>query len=241
MRRALAHEVQRLTRRAPCRCRIRLRSAPGKAHLRTARSAGAASRRARFCPAARFRAARRASASCICSARLSSCLSASGSHGLCTKSTAPSVRAWRAFVSSLCPDSTTIFMPGRMRDQLGHEPETFVGAVRRGRQPEVDQRELRRAVELAQQAFDLGAGVGDVDGEIAAEHEIERVGDQRIVVYDQQVRFVLIWQARSPKRPKHTRLLCQIRERCTMLFMRRSSRRCTRGTPARGRSRCDSR
>ena len=60
-----------------------------------------------------------------------------------------------------------------------------------GGKPEVDQRELRRVVELAQQAFDLRARIRDVDVEVPAEHEVQRVGDQRIVVDDQQIRLDL--------------------------------------------------
>ncbi len=78
---------------------------------------------------------------------------------------------------------------GGIRDQLTDQPETLVGAVRGGWQPEIDQRELGRVVELAQQAFDATAGVRDVDGEVAAQHEVERVRDQRIVVDDQQIGF----------------------------------------------------
>ena len=54
-----------------------------------------------------------------------------------------------------------------------------------------DRDELRRIVELAQQAFHLGARLGDVDVEVAAQDEIQRVADQRIVIDDQQFRFDL--------------------------------------------------
>jgi hypothetical protein len=70
--------------------------------------------------------------------------------------------------------------------------KSLVGTVRRGRQPEIDQRELRRRVELEQQALHPRARVGDVHVEVAAQDEVERVRDQRIVVDDQQIGLGLL-------------------------------------------------
>jgi len=80
----------------------------------------------------------------------------------------------------------------RMREQVGDQLETLVGAVRLGRQPEVDQRELGRGIELSQQAHRMPAGVAHPDLEVLAKRIGQRVGDQRVVVDDQQARFLVL-------------------------------------------------
>jgi hypothetical protein len=77
----------------------------------------------------------------------------------------------------------------RMREQVGDQLEAFVGTMRRGRQAEVDQRELGGARQLAQQVDRLLAGVAGENLEIRAEGELERVGDERVIVHDQQGRL----------------------------------------------------
>ena len=78
---------------------------------------------------------------------------------------------------------------GRQREQFADELEALIRAVRCRRQPEVDQRQFGRRVQLAQHAFDLHARIGHINIEVAAEHEIQRIGDERIIVDDQQVGF----------------------------------------------------
>ena len=95
-----------------------------------------------------------------------------------------------------------------MGNQLGYEVEAFVGTMRRGWKAEVDQRELRCAIELAKQAFGLGTGFSHIDPEVAFQHVRERIRDERIVIDDEQLRFFLIRQNRSPTVVRR-RLFCQ--------------------------------
>ena len=79
---------------------------------------------------------------------------------------------------------------GRDAEQVGDQCEAFVGLVRLGWQAQIDQRKLRRLVELHQQALDLGARLGGGNFEVLAEDVGEGVGNQGIVVDDQQARLV---------------------------------------------------
>ena len=72
-----------------------------------------------------------------------------------------------------------------MRQQIRDQAKAFVGRVGRRRQPEIDQRQLRGLLQLAQQLDSVRARLAGVDGKIVAEREAERVRDQRIVVDDQ--------------------------------------------------------
>jgi hypothetical protein len=74
----------------------------------------------------------------------------------------------------------------RVREQVGDQLEALVGRMRRRRQAEVDQRERRRRGQLAQQLDRVRARVAGVDLVVGAEREGERVGDQRVVIDDQQ-------------------------------------------------------
>jgi hypothetical protein len=79
---------------------------------------------------------------------------------------------------------------GRGSEQLADQAEAFVGAVRNGREAEIDEREAGHVLELRDQAAGLGAGAGSEHLEVAAEHEVERVGDERVIVDDQQFRLL---------------------------------------------------
>src|SRR5574340_607151 len=76
-----------------------------------------------------------------------------------------------------------------MREQVGYQREAFVGPMRLGRQTEVDQRQVRRLAAVAQGGDAFGARGGGDDIEFAAEEIGERVGDQWIVIDDQQRGF----------------------------------------------------
>ena len=80
----------------------------------------------------------------------------------------------------------------RTRQQFADQLEAFVRAMRQGRQTQVHQRQLGRLVQLAQQAGGLLAGIRDVDLEILAQHEMQGIGNQRVVVNDQQAGFWLL-------------------------------------------------
>src|SRR5204862_7030841 len=71
-------------------------------------------------------------------------------------------------------------------EQVGDQLEALVGAVRRGRQAEVDQRKRGRGGQLAQQRDRGGARLAGLHLEILAERESERRGDERIIVDYQQ-------------------------------------------------------
>jgi hypothetical protein len=76
----------------------------------------------------------------------------------------------------------------RMRQQVGDQCVAFVGAVRVGRQAEIDQRQRRR-LRLITQPLDGRTARRMADHvEIRFKQEGQRVGDQRIVVDDQQSR-----------------------------------------------------
>jgi hypothetical protein len=79
---------------------------------------------------------------------------------------------------------------GRDAQQIGDQGKTFVGFVRLRRQAQVDQRQLRRLLQLHQQAFHLGARLGGRDLKVLAEDVGKRIGNQRIVIDDQQAGLV---------------------------------------------------
>ena len=79
---------------------------------------------------------------------------------------------------------------GRDAQQVGDQGKAFVGLVRLRRQAEVDQGQLRRFVQLHHQTFHLRARFGGGDVEVLAQDVGERIGDQRIVIDDQQARLV---------------------------------------------------
>ena len=60
--------------------------------------------------------------------------------------------------------------------------------MRHRRQAEIDERERRRRVELAQERDGARARLAGMHFEIVAEREGERVGDERIVVDDEERR-----------------------------------------------------
>ncbi len=124
------------------------------------------------------------------------------------------------------------FHPRRIGDQLGDQAKAFIRAMRRRGQPQVNQRELRRIIELPQQAFDLLAGIGDTDRKIPAQHEVEGIGDQRIVVDDQQIRLCLLSQL--PMLPVTSQRYCA---RSLTVMPKSSHPRCMREMPVRGRRR----
>lgn len=86
---------------------------------------------------------------------------------------------------------------GRIGDELADEAEAFVGPVGGRRQPEIDQGDLRRSLDLAQQTLRLSARLRDVNGEVSAEDEIQCIGDERIVIDDQQFRLGLLCHPRA--------------------------------------------
>ena len=73
-----------------------------------------------------------------------------------------------------------------MREQVADQLEALVGPVGHGGQAEIDQRELRGLVELPQQTHGMVARIAHHDLEILSERVRERLGDERIVVDDQQ-------------------------------------------------------
>ena len=58
--------------------------------------------------------------------------------------------------------------------------------MRGRRQAEVDERERRRRIELAQERDGARARLAGMDLELGTEGEGERVGDERIVIHHQQ-------------------------------------------------------
>jgi hypothetical protein len=80
---------------------------------------------------------------------------------------------------------------GGMREQVGDELEALVGTVRHRRQAEVDQRELGRLGQLAQQLDGVLARVAGKHLEVRAKREGEGLRDERVVVDDQQRRLRL--------------------------------------------------
>jgi hypothetical protein len=73
-----------------------------------------------------------------------------------------------------------------VREEVADQAEPLVGHVRRGRQAQVDERERRRGIEGAQQRDGVGARGAGAHVVVGSQREGERVGDQRIVVHDQQ-------------------------------------------------------
>ena len=73
-----------------------------------------------------------------------------------------------------------------MRQEIADQLEAFLRTVRRRRQAEIDQRELGRVLELAQELDGVLARIAGVDLEVVAQREGERIGDQRIVVNHEQ-------------------------------------------------------
>ena len=80
---------------------------------------------------------------------------------------------------------------GRMREQVGDQQEALVGRMRRRRQSQIDQRQLRRLRQLAQQVDGVLPGFAHQHLEIGAERERQRIGDERVVIDDQQPRPAL--------------------------------------------------
>lgn len=77
----------------------------------------------------------------------------------------------------------------RDRDQFGDELETLIGAVRPRRQAEVDQSKRRRRIALPQQRLGMRPRLRGGYVEFFTEHIAQRVGDDGVVIDDQQVRF----------------------------------------------------
>src|SRR5260221_122721 len=73
-----------------------------------------------------------------------------------------------------------------MREQVADQLEALVGPVGHGGQAEIDQRELRSLVELPQQTHGMVARIAHHDLEILSEGVGESLGDQWIVVDDQE-------------------------------------------------------
>ena len=76
--------------------------------------------------------------------------------------------------------------PGRMREQIRNQLETLVRRVRRGRQAQVHQRELRRLWQLAQQFDRVRPRFAGQHLELRAERERQGLHDQDIVVDDKK-------------------------------------------------------
>ena len=139
-------------------------------------------------PAASAAAAPR-SATATLRASSSARLSCSGSQGLATKSIAPSARAWRALFSSFWPDNTMILIVGDRASSSLISLKPSSGRCGLRGQAQVDQRQFRRVLQLAQHAFDLRPRLCYPDVEVPPQDVVERLGDQWIVVHDQQVGF----------------------------------------------------
>ena len=73
-----------------------------------------------------------------------------------------------------------------MREQVGDQLKALVRRVRRGRQAQVHQRELRRFGQLAQQVDCVQPRFAGQHLELGAERKRQRIGDQRIVIDDEQ-------------------------------------------------------
>ena len=76
----------------------------------------------------------------------------------------------------------------RVRQQIGDQLEALVGRMRGRRQAEVDERERRRGLQRAHQVDRRGARGARVHGVMDAEGEAQRLGDERVVVDQQQGR-----------------------------------------------------
>ena len=67
--------------------------------------------------------------------------------------------------------------------------------MRRRRQAEVDQGELWWVVQLAQQALDLRTRVSDAHVVVLAQNKVERIGNQRIVIDNEQIRLSIFCES----------------------------------------------
>jgi hypothetical protein len=76
-----------------------------------------------------------------------------------------------------------------VREQVGDQAKALFRRVRRRRQPEIDQRERRRRVELAQQLDGVRPRVAGIDGVFGAERDGLRVRDLGVVVDHQLAGF----------------------------------------------------
>jgi len=74
----------------------------------------------------------------------------------------------------------------RVCQQFGNQAEAFVGAVRDGRETQVNQRCLRRGGQLAQQIDCGSTRFGQMDIEIIAESGRQSLANQRVIVNDHQ-------------------------------------------------------
>jgi hypothetical protein len=82
------------------------------------------------------------------------------------------------------------FDAGRDTEEVGDQGKALIGLVRLRGQAQIDQRQLRRFVQLHHQAFHLGARLGGRNLEVLAQNIGERIGYQRIVIDDQQAGLV---------------------------------------------------
>ena len=76
--------------------------------------------------------------------------------------------------------------------QIRNQGESFVRAMREGRQAEVDQRQIRSAAKLAEQLSAARAGVAGDDFKRGAHRIAQRVAYERIIIDDEQQRH--FWQ-----------------------------------------------
>jgi len=72
---------------------------------------------------------------------------------------------------------------------LADHRKTFIGAVSIGRQSQVDQRQCRGIGHVVDQIETRGAVAGAFDIIFIAEHILEAIGDNGIIVDQQQCRF----------------------------------------------------
>ena len=79
----------------------------------------------------------------------------------------------------------------RMGEDVGNQGEAFIRPVRGRWQAQVDQRESRGAFLVAQQRNCLGARGGSAYRIVAAKKIAQRVGDQRVIVDNQQFGFAV--------------------------------------------------
>jgi hypothetical protein len=70
--------------------------------------------------------------------------------------------------------------------QIVDQLEAFVGQRRDGRQAEVDQRQFRTQLRIAQEGDGGCTRIADVNGKIGLKREVQALGDHRIVIDDQQ-------------------------------------------------------
>jgi hypothetical protein len=87
-----------------------------------------------------------------------------------------------------------------MGEEVADQAKTLVGRMRRRRQAEVDERQRRRRLELAQKLDRMHARLAGVHHVLGAQGEGERVGDERIVIDDEQRRLLLRRRLRARHR-----------------------------------------